>query len=213
MAVGRFVAGRALGIGQNAVRIFVQFALMIYLVFFFLRDGSALLHRLVRVIPLGDEREWRLVEKFAEVSRATLKGTVIVSIVQGALGGASLALVGIEGAVFWGVVMTVISIVPAVGIAIVWVPAAIWLFATGALGKAIVLVVLGVLIGFVDNLLRPLLVGRDTRMPDYLILLSTLGGITVFGLSGFVIGPTIAALCVVGWEMFADDFGETRAPD
>ncbi len=213
VTVSRFVAARALGIGQNTLGIVVQFALMIYLVFFFLRDGPALLDRLVRVIPLGDQREWRLVHKFAEVSRATLKGTVIVSIIQGALGGASLALVGIDGAVFWGVVMTVFSIVPAVGISIVWLPAAIWLFSTGALGKAIVLVVLGVLIGFVDNLLRPLLVGRDTKMPDYLILLSTLGGITAFGLSGFVIGPTIAAMCVVGWQMFADDFGETRTTE
>ena len=90
-------------------------------------------------------------------------------------------------------------------------PTALWLFAMGSTGKAAVLVVLGVLIGFVDNLLRPILVGRDTKMPDYLILLSTLGGITAFGLSGFVIGPIIAALCMAGWDMFAEDFGETEA--
>jgi predicted PurR-regulated permease PerM len=180
-------------------------------VFFFVRDGAALLERLVRVIPLGDQRERRLFRKFAEVSRATLKGTVVVAIVQGTLGGLSLAVVGIDGAVFWGVVMTILSVLPAVGTSLIWLPAAGWLFATGSVGKAVALIVMGVLIGFVDNFLRPVLVGRDTKMPDYLILLSTLGGITAFGLSGFVIGPIIAALCVAGWDMFAADFGETDA--
>lgn len=211
VTVSRFLATRALTIGQNALSIVVQFFLMIYLVFFFLRDGVALLAKLVRVLPLGDQRERRLFKKFAEVSRATLKGTVVVSIIQGALGGIALALVGIDGAVFWSVVMTILSILPAIGISIVWLPAALWLFATGAVAKAVILIVMGVLIGFVDNLLRPVLVGRDTKMPDYLILLSTLGGITAFGLSGFVIGPIIAALCTAGWDMFADDFGESDA--
>jgi predicted PurR-regulated permease PerM len=209
LTASRFLAGRALSIGQNTLSITVQFFLMMYLVFFFVRDGAALLERLVRVIPLGDHRERRLFRKFAEVSRATLKGTVVVAIVQGTLGGLSLAVVGIDGAVFWGVVMTILSILPAVGTSLIWLPAAAWLFATGSVGKAIALIVMGVLIGFVDNFLRPILVGRDTKMPDYLILLSTLGGITAFGLSGFVIGPIIAALCVAGWDMFAADFGET----
>ena len=211
VTASRFLATRALSIGQGALGIVVQFVLMIYLVFFFLRDGALLLDRLVRALPLGNQRERRLFAKFAEVSRATLKGTVVVSIVQGGLGGLSLALVGIDGAVFWALVMTILSILPAVGLSIVWLPAALWLFATGAVAKAVVLIVLGTLIGFMDNLLRPILVGRDTRMPDYLILLSTLGGITAFGLSGFVIGPIIAALCVAGWDMFADDFGEIDA--
>ncbi len=163
------------------------------------------------MIPLGDQRERRLFRKFAEVSRATLKGTVVVAIVQGTLGGVALAVVGIDGAVFWGVVMTILSVLPAVGTSLVWLPAAVWLFATGATMQAVALLVMGVLIGFIDNFLRPVLVGRDTKMPDYLILLSTFGGITAFGLSGFVIGPIIAALCVAGWDMFAADFGETEA--
>ena len=198
MTASRFLASRALSIGQNTLSLTVQFFLMMYLVFFFVRDGAALLERLVQVIPLGDQRERRLFRKFAEVSRATLKGTVVVAIVQGTLGGLSLAVVGIDGAVFWGVVMTILSILPAVGTSLIWLPAAVWLFATGAVMKAVALMVMGVLIGFVDNFLRPILVGRDTKMPDYLILLSTLGGITAFGLSGFVIGPIIAALCVAG---------------
>ena len=211
VTASRFLASRALTIGQNTLSLTVQFFLMMYLVFFFVRDGAALLERLVQVIPLGDQRERRLFHKFAEVSRATLKGTVVVAIVQGTLGGLALAVVGISGAVFWGVVMTILSVLPAVGTSLVWLPAAAWLFATGAVMKAVALMVMGVLIGFVDNFLRPVLVGRDTKMPDYLILLSTLGGITAFGLSGFVIGPIIAALCVAGWNMFAADFGETDA--
>jgi predicted PurR-regulated permease PerM len=112
LTASRFLAGRALSIGQNTLSIMVQFFLMMYLVFFFVRDGAALLERLVRVIPLGDQRERRLFRKFAEVSRATLKGTVVVAIVQGTLGGLSLAVVGIDGAVFWGVVMTILSVLP-----------------------------------------------------------------------------------------------------
>ena len=211
---GRFVATRALTIGQNAVVLTVQFFLMLYLVFFFVRDGQALVDRLVRVIPIGDVRERRLFAKFTEVSRATLKGTVVVGIVQGALGGLTFAALGIQGAVFWGVVMTLLSILPAVGASLVWVPAAAWHFATGAIVPGVVLVVVGALvIGLVDNLLRPVLVGRDTKMPDYLILLATLGGLTAFGVSGFVIGPILAALCLAGWDMFAEDFGETPPAD
>ncbi|HEY6599733.1 MAG TPA: AI-2E family transporter, partial [Pseudomonadales bacterium] len=140
---------------------------------------------------------------------ATLKGTVVVGVVQGALGGIALALVGIEGAALWGVAMTILSVLPAVGASIVWLPAAIWLVASGAVVKGAILVAMGIAIGLVDNVLRPILVGRETQMPDYVILLSTLGGIAAFGLSGFVIGPIIAALCVAGWEMFTEDFGET----
>jgi predicted PurR-regulated permease PerM len=208
VTVSQFVAARALSIGQNTLSFAIQFLVMMYLVFFFLRDGTVLIERLVRALPLGDRRERRLFARFADVSRATLKGTVVVGVVQGALGGVSLALVGIDGAVLWGVVMTILSVLPAVGASIIWIPAAIWLFASGAIVKGIALVVMGVAIGFVDNVLRPILVGRETQMPDYVILLSTLGGITAFGLSGFIVGPILAALCVAGWEMFAEDFGE-----
>lgn len=208
VTVSRFVASRALSIGQNTLSFAVQFLVMMYLVFFFLRDGTVLIERLVRALPLGDRRERRLFRRFADVSRATLKGTVVVGIVQGALGGVSLALVGFDGAALWGVAMTILSVLPAVGASIIWIPAAIWLFASGAVVKGIALVVMGVAIGFVDNVLRPILVGRETQMPDYVILLSTLGGITAFGLSGFIVGPILAALCVAGWEMFAEDFGE-----
>ncbi len=206
-AATQYVAGQALALGQNALVLAVLFGLMLYLLFFFFRDGERIIEGLVRAIPMGDERERRLFRKIAEVSRATVKGTIVVAAVQGAIGGMLFALVGIQAAGFWGVVMGVLSLLPAVGSALVWVPAAIVLLSTGAVGRALVLIAGGTLvIGLVDNLLRPVLVGRETKMPDYLILLATLGGLAVFGLAGFVAGPIIAGLFLVMWQMFADEY-------
>lgn len=203
----QFIAGRALAIGQNALTTAVMFGLMLYLLFFFFRDGQRIVEGIVRAVPMGDERERRLLGKFAEVSRATVKGTLVVAAVQGALGGLLFALVGIQAAIFWGVVMGVLSLLPAVGAGLVWVPAAVILAATGAWWQAGVVVLGGTLvIGLVDNLLRPILVGRATEMPDYLVLLATLGGLSVFGLAGFVAGPVIAALFLVMWDMFAAEY-------
>ena len=207
VSVSRFVATQALAFGQSALQVVVLFVLVLYLLFFFLRDGDRLIESLIRALPLGDARERRLFSRFAEVSRATIKGTLVVGAVQGALGGLAFWVLGLGAPVLWGVVMGVLSMLPAVGSFLVWGPAAIYLFATGAVGKGVILVVLGsLLIGTIDNVLRPILVGRDTQLPDYLILLSTLGGLTVFGLSGFVIGPIIAGLFVTVWEMFVEEF-------
>jgi predicted PurR-regulated permease PerM len=214
-AATQYIAGRALAAGQNALTIAILFGLMLYLLFFFLRDGEFITRMLIRAIPMGDVRERRLFAKIAEVSRATVKGTVVVAAVQGAFGGFLFALVGIEAAVFWGVAMGFLSLIPAVGPAIVWIPAAVILIATGAFWKGILVIAGGTLvIGLVDNVLRPILVGRDTKIPDYLVLLATLGGLTVFGLAGFIAGPVIAGLFLVTWEMFADEYAalDTSAP-
>jgi predicted PurR-regulated permease PerM len=217
--VSRFIASRALALGQDTLRIGIFFFLMLYLLFFFLRDGKRLLDALVRALPLGDERERHLLGRFAEVSRATIKGTLVVGVVQGTIGGVTFAALGVGAPVLWGVVMALLSILPAVGPALVWAPAAIVLIASDRLAAGIVLIVVGVLIvGLVDNVLRPVLVGRDTRMPDYLILLSSLGGLAGFGLAGIVIGPIIAAFFLSVWEMaqeeFANDseFGNEKHP-
>jgi predicted PurR-regulated permease PerM len=212
VAASRFIASRTLEIGENILRFTVLFFLMLYVLFFFLRDGPQLLEGIIRAVPLGDERERQLIAKFGEVARATIKGTLVVGLVQGGLGGVLFWILGIPGPVFWGAVMTVLSVLPAVGTGLVWVPAAIILIALGQVTKGIVLLVAGVLvIGLVDNLLRPILVGRDTQMPDYLVLLATLGGLTVFGISGFVIGPIIAASFLVVWEMFAQEQAAAEA--
>lgn len=205
--VSRYIASQALSIGQNTLRIAVFFFLMLYLLFFFLRDGVRILDSVVRALPLGDERERHLLGRFAEVSRATIKGTLVIGVVQGTIGGVTFAALGIGAPVLWGVVMALLSILPALGPAIVWVPAAVILFSRGDWISGIILVAVGtVVISLVDNVLRPILVGRDTRMPDYLILLSTLGGLLAFGLAGIVIGPVIAAFFLSTWEMAAEEY-------
>lgn len=205
----QFLAKQALGIGQNTFQFFLALALMVYLAFFLLRDGQKLVELLIKALPLGDERERLLFAKFAEVTRATVKGNLLIAIIQGALGGLIFWILGITGALLWGVVMAIVSLLPAVGAAIVWVPAAIYLAAVGDIVPAIVLTLFGaVVIGLADNLLRPILVGRDTKMPDYLVLLSTLGGIVLFGINGFVMGPLVAALFMAFWGIFIREFGQ-----
>jgi len=202
----QFIGQLALTAGQNVANFLVMFFLMLYLLFFVLRDGDRMLEAMIRALPLGDARERALFAKFAEVSRATIKGTLLIGLVQGFLGGVMFSILGVTGAVFWGVVMVLLSILPLVGASVVWIPVAIVLVINGAWIKALVLTVFGVLvIGLIDNLLRPVLIGRDTKMPDYVILLSTLGGLSAFGISGFVIGPIIAALFLSVWAMFQEE--------
>jgi predicted PurR-regulated permease PerM len=206
VTVSQWLASQAFNIGQDALRFGVMFCLMLYLLFFFLRDGTRLVRALIRVLPLGDEREQRLFTRFAEVSRATIKGTLIIALVQGAFGGLIFWTLDINAAVLWGAVMALLSLLPALGSALIWGPAALIFFANGAWVKGLILLgVGGLVIGLVDNLLRPLLVGRDTHMPDYVVLLATLGGLTVFGMSGLVIGPIIASLSLTVWEMFEQE--------
>ncbi|HEX5420131.1 MAG TPA: AI-2E family transporter [Gammaproteobacteria bacterium] len=207
-----FVASRVLEFGQNTLRVTAYFFIMLYLLFFFLRDGTRLLDGLVRALPLGDARERQLLERFAEVSRATMKGTLVIGLVQGTLGGVAFWLLGIAAPVLWGAVMALMSILPAIGPAVIWLPAAVVLFVEGRIAAGLILIAVGIfVIGLVDNLLRPVLVGRDTRMPDYLVLLSTLGGLAAFGLAGIVIGPIIAAFFLSCWHMANEEFGEDGA--
>jgi predicted PurR-regulated permease PerM len=207
LSVSQFLATNLVAVGQNALRGTALFFLMLYLLFFFLRDGAQLLEQIIGVLPIGDARERRLFQKFAEVSRATIKGTIVIGLVQGLLGGLIFWILGIEAAALWGVVMAVLSLLPAVGAAVVWVPAAALLVATGRVLEGILLLVFGTLIiGLADNVLRPVLVGRETQMPDYLVLVTTLGGLALFNLSGVVIGPIIGALFLTVWEMFGQEY-------
>lgn len=203
----QYIAERALAAGQNVLWVTLLFGLMLYVLFFFFRDGDRIAAGVARVIPLGDDRRQRLLLKFAQVARATVKGSLIVAVAQGGLGVLLFAIAGIKTAVFWGVIMAVLSLLPAVGAGLVWLPAAIILFVGGQLWQGVLVLLGGVfVIGLVDNLLRPLVVGRDTRLPDYLVLISTLGGIAAFGLAGLVAGPVIAALFLVMWELFAEEY-------
>ncbi len=207
LTVSGYLAQNAVQLGQGTLQFFVSLGLMLYLAFFILRDGPALVALLVRALPLGDEREHLLVAKFAEVTRATVKGNLVVAAVQGSLGGLILWILGMPGAFLWGVVMTLLSLIPVVGAGLIWGPVAIYLFAIGDWVQGLVLTVFGVaVIGLVDNILRPILVGRDTKLPDYIVLLSTLGGFVLFGMNGFVMGPLLAALFVAFWGIFMREF-------
>ncbi len=205
-SAAQLIATRAVIVGQNVLSVAAQTALMLYLLFFFLRDGDKLLATLNFAVPMGNGRQQTLFRRFAAVTRATLKGSLLVGLVQGALGGLLFWVLGLRAPVFWGVIMAMLSLLPVVGPAVVWAPVAIYLMFTGSMTKGIILVAGGVLVvGTADNILRPLLVGRETRMPDYMVLLSTLGGLSVFGPAGFVAGPVLAALFLSVWDMFAQE--------
>ncbi|MGJ0191847.1 AI-2E family transporter [Pantoea sp. RRHST58] len=201
---GQYMAGSVFLIGKGTFTFTVGFGVMLYLLFFLLKDGSYLVHLILEALPLSTYVKHHLFMKFAAVSRATVKGTVVVGIVQGILGGLAFWFVDIDGSLLWGALMAFLSLIPAVGSAIIWVPAAIFFFATGALWKGLFLVgFFVVVVGLVDNILRPLLVGKDTKMPDYLILIATLGGMEIYGINGFVIGPLIAALFIACWNLLS----------
>ncbi|WP_312240841.1 AI-2E family transporter [Pantoea sp.] len=201
---GQYLAGSAFLIGRSTFSFAIGFGIMLYLLFFLLKDGAHLVGLILESLPLSKYVKHHLFMKFVAVSRATVKGTVVVAVVQGALGGLAFYFMGIGGSLLWGALMAFLSLIPAVGSAIVWVPAAIYLFASGMLWKGIFLVgFFVVVVGLVDNFLRPLLVGKDTKMPDYLILISTLGGMEIYGINGFVIGPLIAALFIACWNLLS----------
>lgn len=207
----QFMATKAVGFGQDTFDFLVSFFVMLYLLYFLLRDGDALSRRIRDAVPLQDAYKRQLGDKFSTVIRATVKGNIVVAALQGALGGFAFWVLGIHAAVLWAVLMAFLSLLPAVGAALVWAPVAIYLLATGSIGAGIGLILFGTLvIGLVDNLLRPLLVGKDTKMPDYIVLLSTIGGMGVFGINGFVIGPLIAAMFMAVWGIVA---AEGRYPD
>jgi predicted PurR-regulated permease PerM len=198
----QFLGAHALNVGQNTFEFIADFFIMLYVLFFLLRDGGELSSRVSRAIPLREELQHNLARKFATVIRATIKGNIVVAVVQGALGGLIFWFLGIHGAVLWAVVMAFVSLLPAVGTALVWAPVAIYLLVIGATWQGILLIAYGVLvIGLVDNVLRPILVGKDTKMPDYIVLISTLGGMAIFGLNGFVIGPVVAAMFIAVWDV------------
>lgn len=201
---GQAVAPQALSIGMNTFDFVVGGGIMLYLLFFLLRDGKTMAQRIQQVVPLRGAQKTALFARFADVVRATVKGGILVAIAQGALGGLAFWFLGMHAALLWAVVMAFLSLLPAIGAGLVWGPVAIYLLATGAVWEGISLILYGVLvIGLVDNLLRPFLIGKDTKLPDYIVLISTLGGIQVFGLNGFVIGPLIAAIFMVTWDIFS----------
>jgi predicted PurR-regulated permease PerM len=202
--ISQFAAAQALSIGQNTFQFVVGFGVMLYLVFFLLRDGGEIGRRIRRALPLDAAHKQHLIAKFTTVVRATVKGNIAVAAVQGLLGGVIFWVLGIQGSLLWGVLMAFLSLLPAIGAALIWAPAAAYFLIAGDIWRGVILVVFCVVvIGLVDNVLRPILVGKDTRMPDWVVLISTLGGLSLFGINGFVIGPLVAALFMASWDLFA----------
>ncbi|MEO5843492.1 MAG: AI-2E family transporter [Caldimonas sp.] len=199
---GQTVAGRAVDFGQDALDLIVGFFIAMYLLFFLLRDGVSVAREIRAAIPLAPHVKTLLLERFTTVIRATVKGNVLVAAAQGALGGVAFWVLGVHAPMLWAVVMAFLSLLPAVGAALIWGPVALYLLATGQVWQGVGLIAFGVfVIGLIDNVLRPILVGKDTHLPDYLVLISTIGGLALIGINGFVIGPLIAAMFVSAWQV------------
>jgi predicted PurR-regulated permease PerM len=197
----KYIAQQLPALTQNLLNLIVQVALAFYILFFLLRDGQQLRRKLISLIPIGDRIEIELFERFTSVARATVKGGLLVAVIQGSIGGLLFWFVGIPAAFLWGMLMIILSLLP-IGSALIWAPTVVILFLQGQTLKAAIVLAVGILvIGMIDNFLRPRLIGKDSKMSDYLVLVSTLGGLTWFSLTGFVLGPIIAALFITCWEI------------
>ena len=212
-AVGGWLMGAASSFGAGTANFAVSLFVMLYAMFYFLKDGPAVLARLFHYLPLSHEDEVRMFQRFMSVARATVKGTLVIGLVQGALSGLAFWVAGIGGAAFWGAVMAFLSVVPGIGAALVWIPAVIYLLVTG---QTLAGILLGAwcagVVGTIDNILRPKLVGKDARMPDLLILVGTLGGIYLFGPAGFILGPVVCGLFLTAWDIYGRAFRGVLPP-
>ena len=187
--------------------------IMLYAMFFFFKDGQKILERIFYYLPLSDEDETRMLARFTSITRATIKGTVVIGIIQGALAGIAFWMAGIQGAAFWGTIMAILSIVPGIGAALIWVPAVIYLFINGqVLAGTLLLGWCAAVVGTIDNILRPILVGKDAKMPDLLILVGTLGGLFLFGPIGFIVGPIVCGLFLTVWDIYGMTFKDLLPP-
>jgi predicted PurR-regulated permease PerM len=212
-AAGGYLVSWASAFTAGTAGFFLHVFVMVYAMFFFLKDGRVILQKIFYYMPLYHEDEMRILERFASVTRATIKGTLLIGLLQGTLAGVALYVAGIDGAAFWGTIMVVLSVVPGIGSALVWVPAVIYLFAIGsALAATLLAIWCAAVVGTIDNFLRPALVGKDAEMPDLLILLGTLGGLFLFGPIGFVVGPVVCGLFLTALDMYGTAFKEILPP-
>jgi predicted PurR-regulated permease PerM len=209
-AVGRvssFLIDHLSSFTLGTINVVFMLFVLLYTMFFLLMDGDKLLFKILYYLPLEDDDEHRILDRFTSVTRATLKGTAVIGVLQGGLSGMAFAVVGIPSAIFWGTIMTVLSIIPGIGTALVWIPAAVILAGSGAIYKALGLTVFcAVVVGSLDNILRPALVGKDTQMHDLMIFFGTMGGIFMFGVPGIIIGPIISALFITLWDIYGIAF-------
>jgi predicted PurR-regulated permease PerM len=200
-----FIAGQAVSIGGGALSFVLSFGVALYVMFFLLRDGERIGRRVLRAVPVERSIADRLAERFLGIVRATIKGTGVVAVVQGALGTLMLTIVGVPSALLLGVVMGIFSLVPVIGTVVVWGPVGMWLLLSGDVWQGLFVLATGfIVISSADNVLRPILVGRDTGIPDWIILVTTLGGISLVGFSGVVLGPLVAGLFLASWSILRE---------
>ncbi|MEQ9104459.1 MAG: AI-2E family transporter [Rhodothermales bacterium] len=211
-STGSLLADSVVGLTRGTINFFLQLFVLLYAMYFFLKDGDEILDRILFYSPLPRESEAVLVGKMVSVTRAVLKGSLVVGVVQGGLAGLAFLVVGIPGWAFWMTIMMLLSVIPAIGSPIVWIPVSIILFVQGSFWTALLFTVwCAAVVGSVDNFLRPILIGRDTKMPDLLVLIGTIGGIVLFGVLGFIIGPIVASLFLAIWFLYGETFSRELA--
>lgn len=199
------IASQAVLIGSGALSFFLSLGVGLYVMFFLLRDGERIGRRIMNAVPVERSIAERLAGRFLGIVRATIKGTGVVALVQGALGWISLLIAGVPSALLFGVLMAIFALVPVIGAGAVWLPAGLWLLIVGDTWQGIFILLFGlIVISSADNVLRPILVGRDTGIPDWIILVTTLGGISLVGFSGIVLGPLVAGLFLASWSILRE---------
>lgn len=201
----QLISRSALSVGQSLIGTFFAVLVTLYLLFFFLIDGSGMVRQFKAVLPLAAQTKRQLGKRIASLVRSTLKGTLLVALLQGVIGGIVFAVLGLPSPLIWGTVMAFATLLPVIGTGLIWVPTAIFLLATGQIWQGLALVFCGVfIIGGADNVARPMIVGRDTGLPDWLVLTSTLGGVGLFGFHGVILGPLVAGVTIALWELYRD---------
>jgi predicted PurR-regulated permease PerM len=212
-SIGGFLVTMASRMTATTAAFLLNLFVMVYAMFFFFRDGEEILEKIFYYLPLRDEDEGLMLQRFASITRATVKGTLVIGIIQGALAGFAFWVAGIAGAAFWGTIMAILSIIPGIGAALIWVPAVIFLIVSGQVLAGLLLFAwCAAVVGTVDNILRPILVGKDAKMPDLLILVGTLGGLFLFGPIGFIVGPIVCGLFLTVWEIYGATFKNILPP-
>ncbi len=212
-AAGAFLVAGVSSVTAGTAVFLLDLFVMLYAMFYFLRDGNAIVEKIFYYTPLDHKDESRVLQQLTSVTRATIKGTLVIGVIQGTLAGLGFWVAGIEGAAFWGTMMTVLSVVPGIGAALVWVPGVIYLYITGqTLTATLLLIWCAAVVGTIDNVLRPTLVGKDAKMPDLLILVGTLGGLFLFGPIGFIVGPIICGLFLTVWDIYGATFKDILPP-
>ncbi len=212
-AAGAFLVSGVTQFTAGTANVLLDLFIMFYALYFFFRDGPKIIEKIFYYAPLNHDDEILLLDRLTSITRATIKGTIFIAIVQGTLAGLAFWVAGIYGAAFWGTLTAVMSMVPGIGGALVWIPAVLYLFLSGQTLPAVLLLIwCAVIVSTIDNMLRPRLVGKDAQMPDLLILIGTLGGLFVFGPIGFIVGPVVCGLFLTVWTIYGRTFKSVLPP-